>query len=285
MLGTLLWFTVSGQQAERTVPNVPVVYVNKPDGLVITEQTAFVEIHVRGLDSQLRTIQPRDFEARVDLSNARPGAHSHMIRTDQVSVPLGLEVTQVDPGSVMTVLELAGSANLPVRVSIEGQPAEGFAISEMSVEPASVTVLGPARRISSTTFAVTDGVDIDGATATLTRNVGIGVSDPALRLREARTARVIVRIEKAGERPFAAARIALRNLEPGLRGHAEPAVVAVRVSGAESLLARLDAASIAPYVDVTGLGRGRHEVPVQIDPRGTLVISSVRPAQVTVVIQ
>lgn len=285
MLGTLLWFTVSGQQAERTVPSVPVVYVNKPEGLVITEQTPFVEIHVRGLDSQLRTIQSRDFEARVDLSNARAGAHSQMIRTDQVSAPLGLEVTQVDPGSVMTVLELAGSASLPVRASIEGSPAPGFAVSEVSIEPASVTVLGPARRISSTTSAVTDAVEIDGATATITRTVSIGVSDPALRLREARTARVTVRIEKAGERLFAAARVAVRNLEPGLRGSAEPAVVAVRLSGAESLLLRVDGGSIAPYVDVTGLGRGRHLVPVQVDSRGTLAVTSVRPGQITVIIQ
>ena len=37
LLGALLWFTVSGQQAERTVPGVPVVYRNKPAGLEITD--------------------------------------------------------------------------------------------------------------------------------------------------------------------------------------------------------------------------------------------------------
>ena len=63
VLGTLLWFTVSGQQAERTLPDVPVVYRNKPANLEITDQTTSVNVHVRGLDSQLRTIQARDFEA------------------------------------------------------------------------------------------------------------------------------------------------------------------------------------------------------------------------------
>ena len=95
VLGTLLWFTVSGQQAERTLTDVPVVYRNKPPNLEITDQTPSVDVHVRGLDSQLRTIQSRDFEARVDLTGARVGAQSFSVRTDQVSAPLGIEVTTV----------------------------------------------------------------------------------------------------------------------------------------------------------------------------------------------
>jgi YbbR domain-containing protein len=282
MLGALLWFTVSGQQAERTIPGVPVVYRNKPAGLEITDQTTFVEIHVRGLDNQLRTIQARDFEARVDLSGARPGPQHFAIRTDQVSSPLGLEVTQVEPGSVLAVLETAGAVSLPVRPQIEGTPAAGFVVSEVIVDPSSVIVVGPQRRISSTTSATTDRVAIEGASANVSANVSVGVSDASLRLREARTARVTVRIEKAGERLFATARVQLRNLEPGFRGTAEPAVVSVLVRGAQSLLARLDPTAIVPYVDVTGLGRGAHDVPVLVDSKGTLTFESIRPAQVTV---
>jgi YbbR domain-containing protein len=88
VLGALLWFTVSGQQAERPVSDVPVVFVNKPDGLELTEQTPVVDIHVRGMDSQLRTIQARDFEARVDLKGARLGTQQIPLRTDQVNAPI-----------------------------------------------------------------------------------------------------------------------------------------------------------------------------------------------------
>lgn len=284
LLGALLWFTVSGQQAERSVPGVPVVYRNKPASLEITDQTNSVDIHVRGLDSHLRTIQPRDFEARVDLTGARPGAQTFSLRTDQISAPLGLEVTHLDPGSVMAVLEPAGSANAPVRALVEGTAAPGFVVSEVTVDPTSVTVVGPARRITNTTAATTDRVSIEGASATVTQNVSVRIADAALRLREPKTARVVVKIERAGERIFAAARVALRHLEPGLRGAAEPAVVSVILHGVQTLLARLDPSGVAPYVDVTGLGRGRHEVPVLIDPNGTLTVASVRPATVTVII-
>jgi YbbR domain-containing protein len=282
-MGTLLWFTVSGQQAERPVPDVPVVFVNKPSGLELTEQTPFVDIHVRGLDSQLRTIQARDFEARVDLTGARPGMQQIPIRTDQVNGPFGLEVTQVQPGAVSALLEVSGAANMNVVADVDGTPRQGFVVSETTVEPATVTVMGPQRRILATSAATTDRVSIDGASSTVTANVKVGVDDAALRLREPTTARVVVMIEPAGERTFAAARVGIRNLAQGLKAQVEPGVVSVVVRGGQSVLARLGPDAPAPYVDVTGLGPGRHEVPVILDPVGRLT-STARPTTVTVVI-
>lgn len=282
-MGALLWFTVSGQQAERPVPDVPVVFVNKPDGFELTEQTPFVDIHVRGLDSQLRTIQARDFEVRVDLTDARLGTQQIPIRTDQVNAPFGLEVTQVQPGAVIALLEVSGAANMPVVAEVDGTPQKGFVVSETTVEPAVVTVLGPARRIKSTNAATTDRVSIEGASATVTASVKVGVSDSELRLREPTTARVVVKIEPAGERMFAAARVGVRNLGPGLKAHVEPGVVSVLVRGGQTVLARLGPDAAAPYVDVTGLGPGRHEVPVFLDEVGRLTLTA-RPASVTVII-
>jgi YbbR domain-containing protein len=283
-LGVLLWFTVSGQQAERTIPGVPVVYRNTPQTIEITDQTRFVDIHVRGVDSQLRAVQPRDFEARIDLTGAKPGAQEFPLRIDQVTAPFGLEVTHVDPGSVMAVLDQAGSVTLPVRPDIEGQPASGFIVAEITVDPATVTVVGPMRRLSLASAATTDRVSIEGAAATVTQTVGVGVPDAALRLRDPRSARVVVRVEPARERVFLGVRLAIRHLDAGRRGTVEPSAVAVVLRGAAPVVDRLDVGMVAPHVDVAGLPRGRHEVPVHLDPIGGLTVVSIQPATVIVVI-
>jgi len=61
--------------------------------------------------------------------------------------------------------------------------------------------------------------------------------------------------------------------------------VSIVLRGAQSLLARLQSAGVVPYVDVTGLGRGTYEVPVLLDPGGTLTVASLRPATVLVTIK
>ena len=283
-LGTLLWFTVSGQQVERDIPDVPVVYRNKPAHLEITSETTSVSVHVRGLDTQLRNAQPRDFEARVDLTGAREGTLNIQLRTDQVEAPDGLEVKQVQPPTVMAVLELSGKAEVPVSPFIDGQPASGFVVSQVTVDPTVVSIVGPARRIAGTTSATTDRVGIEGATETVTANVSVGVLDGLLRLEQPRSARVVVTIERSGDRLFASLRVAVRNAGIGTRAVVEPAVVSVLMRGAGTRLGRIDTRSVAPYVDVAGLGPGRHEVPVLLDLPSTLIAASVRPATVAVTI-
>jgi YbbR domain-containing protein len=126
-------------------------------------------------------------------------------------------------------------------------------------------------------------VTIEGATQTVTANVSVGVLDGMLRLREPRAARVVVTIERAGERLFASLRVTVRNAGAG-RVSVDPAVVSVLIRGAGTMLGRVDARTVAPYVDVAGLGRGVHEVPVLLDLPSTLIGASVRPTTVRVTI-
>ena len=283
-LGTLLWFTVSGQQAELTVVGVPVVYRNKPPNLEITEQTELVDIHVRGLDSQLRAALPRDFEARIDLTGARPGEQTFVLRTDQVLGPTGVEVTQVTPGSVSATLELSGSKTVEVNPAVDGSPAPGFVVSRIASDPAAVEIVGPAGRVAATTAATTDRVPINGARETVTQSVSVGVLDSALRLKDPTTARVTVTIEPSRERQFPSLGVAVKNQPLGAKATVEPGVVFVVLRGPETTLARLDARMIGPYVDVKGLAPGRYEVPVLFDLGGRITIATVRPATVTVII-
>jgi len=281
-LGTLLWFTVSGQQVERTVPLVPVVYQNVPASLEITDQTEAVSVHVRGVDSQVREIQPGQLELRVDLTGARAGLLDLPLRTDQVVAPFGIEVTQVDPGTVTLTLEKAGSAVVAVRPTIEGDPAPGFVVGEVTVDPRTVVVVGPERRLRSSTYGVTERVSIEGAKATVTQTVNVGVADAELRLREPSVARVTVVIEPAGNRTMAGATITFRDVGAGRQLTASPEMVSVTARGPNSLLTKLDPATLSPYVDVAGLGPGVYTLPVHIDLPDKLSVAAVTPASVSV---
>ena len=82
VLGTLLWFTVSGQQAERPIPDVPVVFVNKPDGSR-DHRTDQLRGHSRArpATASCERFRRATSRRRVDLTGARLGDqeihHSH----------------------------------------------------------------------------------------------------------------------------------------------------------------------------------------------------------------
>jgi YbbR domain-containing protein len=280
-LGTLIWFTVSGPRVERTISGVPVIYRNVPASLEISDQTEEAAVHVRGTDSQIRRLQPGDLVVEIDLAGERPGLVVLPLRTDQVTVPFGIDVTEVSPGAVTLTLEESASVEVPVRPTVDGKSAPGFVEAGITVDPATVTVVGPARRLKTTTSAITQRVSIEGARETVTQTVTVGVIDPGLRLKEPRTARVTVRIEKVEDRTSAGARIVFRGLLKGRRAVASPESVSVAVRCPSAALARLPASAWIPYVDVTALKTGNFTLPVHIEnlPNCT---AAVTPATVAV---
>jgi YbbR domain-containing protein len=195
-LGTMLWLTVGSDHfVERSV-RVPLVFRNVPQNLEIAPDAPdSVEVHLRGRASQLAGDQG-DVIVYIDLADGRGGSRLFHLRTDQVTTPFGVEVTQVFPSTVMLTLESTGTKSVPVEATVEGRPAAGFEIGAIRVEPSRVEVEGPESHLKAMRTAITETVMVDGATSTVTRVVSVGVANSALRLREARTARVTVEIHK-----------------------------------------------------------------------------------------
>lgn len=196
VLGTFLWFLVGGEfVVERRVP-VALEFRNIPGSLELTgTPPSTVDARLRGTSGQLARIGRGDVVAHVDLAGAQPGMRLFTLRTDQVTAPIGVEVAQVFPSAVALELERAGSVMVPVVAVVEGEPAEGYERVSVTVDPATVEVIGPESRLKQLRSALTEPVSIAGAKSTVQRTVSIGISDAALRLRQPRDAKVTVVIK------------------------------------------------------------------------------------------
>jgi YbbR domain-containing protein len=201
-LGTLLWFTVSSQQLERSI-RVPVEYRNVPGALELTgDQTESVYVHLRGPDNVISRLEPGDVRAVLDMAQATAVDHGTFpLRTDEVVSPPGAEVMWIEPREVSLSLQTMGAATIAVVPEIVGVPAAGYVRGKVTVSPATVDVLGPVNQIKAVHTVSTNVVSIDGATATVTATVGIEVPDASLRLRQPQRASVTIVISRGGGRP------------------------------------------------------------------------------------
>lgn len=281
-LGTLLWFTVSSEEVERLI-TVPIVSRNLPNGLEITDRPGDVEVRVRGSSPEIAGLTAAQVSVVADLAGTEAGEAVVLLEPSDVRAPLGVDVTQVEPGTVTFVLEKSAAADVPVRATIEGRPAAGYVFRDATVEPRSVVVVGPASRLRSTTFAVTDRVSIEGQSAPFVQVVGVGVSDKYVRLQEERSVRVFVRIEPASaERTLDGRTVMFRNVPAGRQALVEPAQVAVTVQGRAGVVADLPESSVQAWVDLAGLAPGQHERPVNVTLPPDFSLIAVRPATVAV---
>lgn len=195
VLAALLWLAVAGDQiVERALP-IPVEFTNLSSAVEMVEDPpTTVHVRVRGSSGVLSGLVAGDLVAIVDLREARPGQRLVHIAGPNVQAPFGVEVVQVTPSNLSMTFDASVSKVVPIRPSLEGLPAEGFAIGEVTVEPPTVTIVGPASVVGGTVEAVTEPVPVAGALAAVATTVDVGVADPRARLRSPQRARVTVTI-------------------------------------------------------------------------------------------
>jgi YbbR domain-containing protein len=199
VLAVLIWLIVSGEQIVERAFRIPLEYTNLPASLELAgDAPNVVDVRVRGSSGALSRLAAGELVAVLDLRQARTGQRLlHLTGTD-VRAPFGIEVVQVTPSSLAMTFERSDTREVMISPVVEGQPAEGFEVRRVTVDPAVVLVAGPATAVRDIKEAITEPVSVAGASDTITEVVNVGVADPAVRLRSAQSVRVTVHIAPQG---------------------------------------------------------------------------------------
>jgi YbbR domain-containing protein len=283
----VLWFTVAGEHIVERSVRVPLVFRNIPPDLeIVGNAPDSVDVRIRGGSTVLSRVQGGEIVAVLDLATARAGSRLFPIRADEVRAPFGVDVAQVTPATLSLELEKAGRRKVPVVPAIDGDPAPGFVVGRWTAEPSSVEIIGPDSRVRQVAEATTELVSVKDAKSRVRDNVTVGVADSSVRLVEAQSANITVEIWPAPvERQLADVPIRYRNLSDGLRANLTPQLAHVTVRGSKENLAELRGDNIQAFVDLAGLGSGRYNLRVQVDPADRFGVVSIDPAVVSVVIR
>lgn len=282
-IASLLWFTMAGEHVVERIVRVPLEMQNRHERLeLVGNPPDQVEVRLKGSSGLLSRLQPGDIVAILDLESARPGSRLFHLRTDQVRSPFGVTVSQVIPQTISLAFELGEARVVPIRPDVQGEPAPGYVRGKVTIAPSSVEVVGPSSDLHALREATTEPVSIDGASARVEETVTVGVDDSALRLREPLTATVTVEIVASPvERTFTGVPVQARNTPRGTTADV-PGTIVVAVRGARDALSQLNASEITAFVDLAGLGPGRYNLPVRIDPSRAFGVSRIEPSVVEV---
>jgi YbbR domain-containing protein len=286
-LAILLWLTVAGEHVVERSLRVPLEFRNVPEALeIVGNAPDTVDVRLRGSSAQLSRMQPGEIVAVLDLEGARSGSRLFHLRADEVRAPFGIEVAQVIPSTLALDLEQSARRKVPVIAATEGDPAPGYVIGKVSADPATVEIVGPESRVKQIAEATTEPVPVKDAKAQIRDGVAIGLVDTSVRLVQPQNAQVTVEIWPAPvEKQIAAVPVRYRNLAPGLSAQLAPKFVRVAIRGAQAALAQVETDGVQAYVDLAGLGGGRYNLRVQVDPAQGFGVVAIDPAVVAVTVK
>jgi YbbR domain-containing protein len=175
-ISTILWGIAHGSSSVERGLDIPVSFHRLPDSLVITSQsTDQVNIRVRGSRAALRNLSPAELEYVVDVAGAKPGLSVYEVDASRFDLPRGTNVVSRSPAMLEVEFEGRGRRSVRVRADVEGEPAAGYLMGEIRVDPPRVWLTGARSEVMRLTEVVTETIDITGAEAPIEREVRLSL--------------------------------------------------------------------------------------------------------------
>jgi YbbR domain-containing protein len=128
------------------------------------------QVTVRGLQADLATIASVNLD--VNLSNQRDGTtvvDNELVAHSITGAPVDVSITPNRGKVTLSVRQDFVQRTLPVMPVLSGQPAPGYRITSISVEPSAIFVSGPADRMATLTQLSTEALQITNATGEIRR--------------------------------------------------------------------------------------------------------------------
>jgi diadenylate cyclase len=146
-VASVFWASLTfarGEMLERVV-TVPVEYVATPEQLALVgEKSSEVKLHLAGTKSDLDALNLSSLNVSIDLSKAVPGKRTFTVTSDNVGLPKGIRLLDVQPSTLTLALAAIVEQDMPITAQLIGKLPAGFKLQSVDVRPQKVRVLIPA---------------------------------------------------------------------------------------------------------------------------------------------
>jgi len=196
LIASVLWGMAHGTSSVDRGVDIPVVFEGIPEDLVITEKTAdAINIRVLGSRSALRNVSPTKMDYRIDVSGSKRGRGVFEVDVSRIELPRGATVVSRSPASIEVEFERRGRKAVRVRPDLEGQPAEGYLITTVDIDPPRVWLTGARRDVLRLAEVVTETIDVAGLAASVERQVRLSLGSDHVWREEQGTVTVRIQVD------------------------------------------------------------------------------------------
>jgi YbbR domain-containing protein len=273
-------------QTSVTKISVPVRVQYPDDRVLVSPVIDKVHVTVSGRYGHLKELRA-DRVPALDVNLSGFEGEQYAFESESFRLPPELRVVRVSPAAMVVTFEEKRRVIVPIKPQVVGDPDQFFRMTEIAVEPNTVMVEGAASAVEQLESVRSEAIKLDGRSRTTRMRVSLAAPPTHvayLHGNQTYWATVVIE-EKTGTRVIADRPIVVRNAPLGSPGYeASPATVDVALSGPVRMLDALDPSTLEPFVDVTGVRRGKKILKsqrVQIQAPNGLSNTELRPSKVT----
>lgn len=166
-IAVALWVFVVGQDKAEITIKVPVEVTNiPPHAVVVGDVVGEVNARIFGPRSLIRRLAAENMAKEVSLAGMKPGEHVFHVLPEDLNLPPGVRVVRISPGTLTVELAKRFSRQVPVRPVIQGQPAAGMELGDITFNPPKVAISGSEDDLRDVDWIWTLPLDVNGLKST-----------------------------------------------------------------------------------------------------------------------
>ncbi len=225
--------------------------------------------------------------AHIKLSSARSQVEQQQALeavNRQNKVVTGVRIEPAEANVVVPVEPWPGRKTVAVRLNLVGEPASGYRLSTVDIQPATVVLQGDPEFVNAVPgFIETQILGLTEATGEINQSIGLIVPE-GITVLDGNSVQVRVAIAALEDSQTIKLQPLVQNLGVGLQALVALETVDVIVSGPVPQLGSIKEDDIVVTLDLTGLLSGTHTVIPKVALPGGLTEEAVLPSALEVVI-
>lgn len=260
----VLWFFVNAGERETQVLPFPIELRNVPERSVLTnpDRVDTVSVRLNGPGPLMASLDTRRSPIVVDLSKAEIGTDMRLkIRDEMIRVPRGVRILEIEPSRIPVRLERVKRTSVPVNLTTNGEPRDGFKVERLKGMPEKVQVSGPASIIDHLTSLDTEPLDLTDLAASTQKTVGLVRTDQLAVKPEVVNVEITI-APIVTTREFKRLPVEVRNVDRPFQ--LKPPRVNLTVRGPQRIVQGMNLDDSAVYVDGSSYEPGEHMVEAEV---------------------
>jgi uncharacterized protein (TIGR00159 family) len=189
-----IWFSFARGFETLINLSVPVEYMNRNTQMEIMDTSInSVNLILGGSGTLTKSLTGEQVKVKIDLDKAVAGVNTFTLTQENVVLPPGIILKNIDPAVVNVNLDKPERKVLPVQVDWVGKLKEDLIMEKVSVDPEYATLVGGRLRIENITTIYTKKIPLDNIEASGQITVKLTLHPPGLRVAGDQEEKVSVR--------------------------------------------------------------------------------------------
>lgn len=157
-----VWFSFTRGLDTLIMLEIPVEYMNRDSEMKIMKTSVnSVKINLSGSGALIKSIRPDQVKVRLDLSKAVVGPNTFNLTQENITVPPGVVLKNIEPSVVEVTLDIPIKKALLVQVDWVGKLPERLILKGARLDPGKIEVIGGKGILKNMSTIYTEKVPLD----------------------------------------------------------------------------------------------------------------------------